>query len=303
MDPEAFRNSPAGRVVRTAGGYWAFVPNPLPPRIPWTSELAIALSEADRALGELAGLGRSLPNPHLLIRPFVRREAVLSSRIEGTQATLFDLYAYEAVQLAMFKPPPDVHEVYNYVRALEYIREVHARLMEGVRGEHQTPGEFRRSQNWIGPSGTDSLPVRSYPPFPGRQWADRTAAHHPAAVRLGCTSRTSPVFERLLRGPPADLLRPAAGGQPTWRVGGVAGLFPSRGSQPGARRRDPRWAAAGSAGAVSGAVSGSTRGRAAVASRGPAFCSTAADGAPGGDSKRSPVRPATGCTGPTRCSG
>lgn len=162
-----FRNSPAGHVVRARGGYWAFMPNPLPPPLTWAPELVATLSEADRALGELAGLGRSLPNPHLLIRPFVRREAVLSSRIEGTQASLSDLYAYEAVQLALFEGPPDVREVYNYVRALEYglerlqdlplslrlIREIHARLMEGARGEHQTPGEFRRSQNWIGPPG------------------------------------------------------------------------------------------------------------------------------------------------------
>jgi len=167
MDVEAFRDSPAGWVTRATGGYWAFVPTPLPPTFPWTSDLVAVLSEADRALGELAGLGRSLLNPHILIRPFVRREAVLSSRIEGTQASLSELYAYEAVQLAMFEPPPDVHEVYNYVQALEYglerlrtlplslrlIREIHARLMEGVRGEHQTPGEFRRSQNWIGPPG------------------------------------------------------------------------------------------------------------------------------------------------------
>jgi Fic family protein len=125
------------------------------------------LSEADRALGELAGLGRLLPNPHLLIRPFVRREAVLSSRIEGTQASLSDLYAYEAGQLALFETTSDVREVYNYVRALEYglerlqdlplslrlIREMHALLLEGVRGERLTPGEFRRSQNWIGPAG------------------------------------------------------------------------------------------------------------------------------------------------------
>jgi Fic family protein len=127
----------------------------------------MALSEADRMLGELSGLSRSLPNPHLLMMPFVRREAVLSSRIEGTRASLSDLYTYEAIQLSMFEPSPDVREVYNYVRALEYglerlhsfplslrlIREIHARLMEGVRGEHQTPGEFRRSQNWIGPPG------------------------------------------------------------------------------------------------------------------------------------------------------
>jgi Fic family protein len=85
MDPEMFRNSPAGRPVKAIGGYWAFMPNPLPPALTWTPELVAVLSEADRALGELAGLGRSLLNPHLLIRPFVRREAVLSSHIGGTQ--------------------------------------------------------------------------------------------------------------------------------------------------------------------------------------------------------------------------
>jgi Fic family protein len=129
-------------------------------------------------LGELSGLGRSLPNPHLLIMPFVRREAVLSSRIEGTRASLSDLYTYEAIQLSMFEPPPDVREVYNYVKALEYglerlhnlplslrlIREIHARLMEGVRGEHQTPGEFRRSQNWIGPPGCTLNEATFVPP-------------------------------------------------------------------------------------------------------------------------------------------
>lgn len=127
----------------------------------------MAMSEADRILGELSGLGRSLPSPHLLIMPFVRREAVLSSRIEGTRASLSDLYTYEAIQLSLFEPPSDVREVYNYVRAMEYglerlhslplslrlIREIHARLMEGVRGGDQTPGEFRRGQNWIGSPG------------------------------------------------------------------------------------------------------------------------------------------------------
>jgi Fic family protein len=120
VDPEAFRSSPTGRLIRTPTGYSAFVPNPLPPALDWTPELVVTLSQADRALGELAGLGRSLPNPHLLIAPFMRREAVLSSRIEGTQASLSDLYAYEAVQLPLFGPAPDVHEVYNHVRAMEY---------------------------------------------------------------------------------------------------------------------------------------------------------------------------------------
>ena len=190
MDPKLFGDSPSGKLVRAPTGYWAFVPHPLPTALTWTSALVAALSDADRALGELAGLGRSLPNPHLLIAPFLRREAVLSSRIEGTQASLSDLYAYEAVQktaavrqtagqLTVFEPPPDVHEVYNYVRALEYgldrlqslplslrlIREIHARLMEGVRGEHGTPGEYRRSQNWIGPPGC-SLEDATYVPPP-----------------------------------------------------------------------------------------------------------------------------------------
>ena len=130
------------------------------------------LSEADRSLGELAGLGRAIPNPHLLIGPFMRREAVLSSRIEGTQADIKDLYVYEAKQLQLpgLRPSPsesDVREVLNYVRAMEYglkrldtlpvslrmIRELHERLMEGVRGEQATPGEFRRSQNWVGRAG------------------------------------------------------------------------------------------------------------------------------------------------------
>jgi len=165
MELEEFRNSPAGRLVRVAqGDDWAFVPNPLPPQLTWSQGLVTALSDADRALGELSGLGRCILNPHLLIVPFLRREAVLSSRIEGTQASLSDLYAYEARQLPLFEQAPDVHEVHNYVQALEYglerletlplslrlIREIHERLMEGVRGEHQTPGEFRRSQNWVG---------------------------------------------------------------------------------------------------------------------------------------------------------
>lgn len=175
MNLEQFKKSTAGRLLKTGQGkaaYWAFVPNPLPPALSLDAELVQTLSEADRALGELAGLGRAMPNPHLLIGPFIRREAVLSSRIEGTQADIADLYAYEAGQLPLFgvRPAPpesDVREVLNYVRAMEYgierlkalpvslrlIREVHARLMEGVRGERATPGEFRGIQNWIGRPG------------------------------------------------------------------------------------------------------------------------------------------------------
>jgi Fic family protein len=113
MDLEAFCHSPAGRLVHTPGGYWAFVPHPRPPAIQWTPDLVAVLSEADRALGERSGLGRSLLKPHLPIRPFIRREAVLSSRIEGTQASLSALYAYEAVQQPFFEPTSDVCEVYK----------------------------------------------------------------------------------------------------------------------------------------------------------------------------------------------
>lgn len=180
MDLETFRSSPSGRLVHSIQGrYWAFVPSPLPPQFDWGSDLVAALSNADRALGELSGLGRSMLNPRLLIVPFVRREAVLSSRIEGTQASLSDLYAYEAQQMPLFEHVPDVREVHNYVRALEYglerletlplslrlVRNIHARLMGGVRGERMTPGEFRRSQNWIGPPGS-TLNQATYVPPP-----------------------------------------------------------------------------------------------------------------------------------------
>lgn len=188
MKPEQFRDSPSGRPVKVGQGeiaYWAFVPHPLPPELKLDWELARRLSETDRALSELAGVGRTMPNPHLLIGPFMRREAVLSSRIEGTQADITDLYAYQVGQLPlpdMPSPPPeaDVKEVHNYVRALEYglqrletlpislrlLREIHERLMEGVRGEYATPGEFRRSQNWIGPTNVINEAPFVPPPVP-----------------------------------------------------------------------------------------------------------------------------------------
>lgn len=172
---------PHGRTIRCAGGYRAYVPTPLPPPIAWSGELAGALSAADRAVGRLAGEGRRLPNPHLLIRPFVRREAVLSSRIEGTQATLGELLAVEAGAVVE-RSPADLREVGNYVVALEYgverlrdlplslrlVRELHEKLMRGVRGDMATPGEFRRSQNWIGPGGRTLTDATFVPPPPER---------------------------------------------------------------------------------------------------------------------------------------
>jgi Fic family protein len=168
-----------GRVLRHPKDYWTFIPAPLPPEITWSDGLVAALSKADRALGELAGLASMLPNPNLLIQPLIRREAVLSSRIEGTRASLGDLYAFEAVQLTLFEFPEDVKEVQNYVSALQYglerlstlpvslrlMRELHSRLLQGVRGEHWTLGEFRRSQNWIGAPGS-TIQTATYVPPP-----------------------------------------------------------------------------------------------------------------------------------------
>lgn len=177
MQPSDFSEKAPGRPIRTAQDYWAFVPQPLPPALEIDWDLANTLSEADRSLSELSGVARTLPNPHLLIAPFVRREAVLSSRIEGTQAGFSDLIFFEAAPSA--KPPiEDVKEVANYVSALEHglarlkdlpvslrlIREMHERLMHGVRGASMTPGEFRRSQNWIGPSGCTLADAAFVPP-------------------------------------------------------------------------------------------------------------------------------------------
>src|SRR3972149_7257852 len=96
MNLNDFSEKKPGRLIKSTTGYWAFLPNPLPPVIPASWEITKAVSEADRGLSELAGIARTLPNPPLLIGPFVKREAVLSSRIEGTQASLSDLFYFEA---------------------------------------------------------------------------------------------------------------------------------------------------------------------------------------------------------------
>jgi len=186
MNRKDFADTASGRLVDTPQGYLAFVPNPLPPPINFDMPLALALSKADAALSELSGLGGQLPNPHLLISPYIKREAVLSSRIEGTKASLSDLRIDEIEDGHARAPSDDVKEVRNYVRALEFgvqrmetlplslrlIREIHAKLMEGVRGEKATPGEFRRSQNWIGPAGSTPMTAAFVPP--------------PVEVLMGC---------------------------------------------------------------------------------------------------------------------
>jgi len=169
--------TPAGQIVKNVNGYKAFVPHPLPPIFKWNTQIVNALSRADFLLGKLAREGSKLPNPHLLIRPFITREAVLSSKIEGTQATIGEILAANA-GIHVKRNPDDLQEVQNYIEALDYalkrlndlplslrlIKEIHLHLMQGVRGAHATPGEFRRSQNWIGPPGCTLNTAKFVPP-------------------------------------------------------------------------------------------------------------------------------------------
>ncbi|MCX5684267.1 MAG: Fic family protein [Planctomycetota bacterium] len=179
MQASDFTKDSPGRLAPTIGGQLAFLPNELPPLLVWNTDLVGCLSAADRALGRLAGLGQDMPNPHLLIRPFLRREAVLSSQIEGTQASMPDLLLFE-VNPQVERDMPDVREVSNYVHALEYglervktlplslwlIREMHKRLLAGVRGEDNAPGEFRTCQVHIGPRGAGIEQATFVPPPP-----------------------------------------------------------------------------------------------------------------------------------------
>lgn len=169
----------SGEFVKQLEGYQAFIPAPLPPDPPVVvdAELTRLLSDAERSLGRLDGSTSILPNPDLFVATYVRQEAVLSSQIEGTQSTLEDLLQFE-IDAQGSGRPKDIEEVVNYVRAMNYglerlktlplslrlIREIHAELLRGVRGSHRTPGEFRRSQNWIGPEGCTLATATFVPP-------------------------------------------------------------------------------------------------------------------------------------------
>lgn len=173
------KESPSGKIVKAPAGYNAFVPNPLPASFTWNTGLVNNLSRADHILGKLSREGGKLPNPHLLLRPFITREAVLSSKIEGTQATLGEMLEM-AAGARVDRNPDDLQEVQNYIIALDYglerlqelplslrlIKEIHEKLMLGVRGDHATPGEFRRTQNWIGSPGSTITNAKYVPPPP-----------------------------------------------------------------------------------------------------------------------------------------
>ncbi len=169
----------AGQYIRQPEGFKEFIPSPLPPKPPiqFDQELWTLLSKADRALGRLDSVCDLVPNPHRFVHMYARKEAVLSSQIEGTQSTLEEVIEYEANKNPR-KKTRDMVENQNHIRALEYglarlkdlpvslrlICEIHGKLMKGVRGGDKTPGEFRRSQNWIGSEGATLENAKFIPP-------------------------------------------------------------------------------------------------------------------------------------------
>ncbi|GLZ34343.1 cell division protein Fic [Lentzea sp. NBRC 105346] len=171
----------AGRFVRQPQGYRAFIPADLPPQPPiiFDADLVNLLGAATTALGRLDGLARMLPNPDLFVAMYVRREAVLSSQIEGTQSTLDDVLTYE-INPDADHLPGDVEEVVNYVDAMKYgltrlesfplclrlLREIHGMLLRNTRGGEKMPGEFRVTQNWIGAPGPRGLDDATFVPPP-----------------------------------------------------------------------------------------------------------------------------------------
>lgn len=183
MENRNANSNRSGQYIRQLNGYRAFIPAPLPPAPPvqMAGELQAVLSQADRALGRLDGSIQTLPNPELFVLMYVRKEAVLSSLIEGTQSSLQDVLEAEARVLAPERRE-SAGEVVNYIRAMyaglerlaelpvsvRLIREIHRELLRDVRGSHPslTPGELRRSQNWIGPSGGTINEAVFVPPPP-----------------------------------------------------------------------------------------------------------------------------------------
>ncbi len=170
--------SPRGRLVSIPAGIDAFVPHPLPREMSMSGPLIRLIAEASEAVGVLSGVGETMPNPRLLLRPLMRREATLSSRIEGTVSTLTDVLGYEEGRQARFID--DAQEVVNYVVALEHgierlselpisyrlVNELHAILMRDVRGQDMTPGDFRDLQVYIGSAYSGIRGARYVPPPP-----------------------------------------------------------------------------------------------------------------------------------------
>ncbi|MPY93170.1 MAG: Fic family protein [Acidimicrobiia bacterium] len=184
MRPDAFTSRERGEVRKTPTGYWAFFPAEVPRRLPLSDEVVKLLDEATGAVHRLGGVGRLIPNPHLLIGPHLRLEAVLSSRIEGTKTDVGQLLLFEAGQVPSRDAADDAAEVNNYIVAMEHglarvrggfpvsirlLREMHERLLQDVRGQHRRPGELRSSPVWIGGSTLDDAVF--VPPPPGEMQA------------------------------------------------------------------------------------------------------------------------------------
>lgn len=175
-------SSRAGIIRKTISGYEAFIPKKLPPdpQIVFDMELQNLLSQADRKLGRLDGITQILPNPELFVAMYVKKEAVLSAQIEGTQASLADVLNDPLEKEGKEYSTNSVREVVNYVSAmktglemldslplsLRLIRQIHEVLLQNVRGSNKSPGEFRKSQNWIGPAGCTLSTAVFVPPEP-----------------------------------------------------------------------------------------------------------------------------------------
>jgi Fic family protein len=179
VDGAVYETTQFGRALRTQGrhGYVAYFPAPIPRALELSTSTVMVLADAEAALGRLAAIGGLLPNPDLLVRPYLLREAVSSTRIEGTRATIAEVLDVDAVGGT---PGADIEEVVNYVDAMRWgaqrlddlpvstrlLREMHRRLMAGVRGRDLAPGELRTTQNWIGPAGSTIESAPFVPPPP-----------------------------------------------------------------------------------------------------------------------------------------
>ena len=179
MRADAFTSTERGRVRKAPEGYWAFHPTEAPRRLSLTDEVIKLLDEATGAVHRLGGVGRLIPNPHLLIGPHLRLEAVLSSRIEGTRTDVNELLRFEAGQVLPGEAADDATEVRNYIVAMEHglarilegfpisirlFREMHERLLYGARGQHRRPGELRQSPVWLGGSTLEDAVFVPPPP-------------------------------------------------------------------------------------------------------------------------------------------
>ena len=184
MDPTRFVAPQWGRAVSTGGpaAYHAFEPVPVPRELSLRPQTIMLLSDADAALGRLAGSGRLLPDPHLLVNAYITREAVASSRIEGTQASVTEIFDAAVTGKSA---RADVQEVRNYILALHHgltrleegfpislrlVKEMHGILLTNVRGQERTPGDFRQTQNWISSPDNQPRTARFVPPTVENMW-------------------------------------------------------------------------------------------------------------------------------------